>query len=273
MNADPADAPPSDAEPLVLDEAEVRRVVRLLADALAPDDGRAAKVGRLMDGLAAMTGADGWFWLRSRVKAGGGSPVNIDFLYGGDVDSAKMGAWADRSMEIHGVPPEHGPMRARLAEGRHFTMTRADCVPDAAWRTPANLASLRPVGFEEILYSWLPLAEAGGDFLLSGCVLLRKPGSPPFDARAARLSHLIWAEAHPLHTLGLDATLADTLAPLSPRARQVLALLVDGQSVKQVAYQLGLSPHTVNDHCKAIHRRFGVNSRGELLRRFMTGKT
>ncbi|HTO96771.1 MAG TPA: LuxR C-terminal-related transcriptional regulator, partial [Myxococcales bacterium] len=38
-----------------------------------------------------------------------------------------------------------------------------------------------------------------------------------------------------------------------------------GRSEKQVAAQLGLSLHTVHDYVKGLHRRLGVQSRGELL--------
>jgi DNA-binding NarL/FixJ family response regulator len=52
---------------------------------------------------------------------------------------------------------------------------------------------------------------------------------------------------------------------LPPRLREVLAGLARGLSEKQVAAELGLSPHTVHDHVKALHRRLRVQSRGELL--------
>jgi DNA-binding CsgD family transcriptional regulator len=57
--------------------------------------------------------------------------------------------------------------------------------------------------------------------------------------------------------------------PLSPRATQVLHCLLEGDSVKQVAQRLGLSPHTVNDHIKCIYKRYNVTTRGELLARVL----
>ena len=250
----------------------MRRALRLLADALGPDDGRAAKVERLMNGLCELTGADAWLWVRSRVAAGGGSPVNIDFLYGGAMDDRALAAWAGRSLEVHGEPPEHAEMRRLLLTGKHFTVSRVDCVDDDAWHNPTNAATLDELGFDELLYSWVPLAESSGSYLLSGCVLLRRPGRGAFGEIESRLAHLVFGEAHPLHTLGLFAELADDLAPLPPRTRQVLALIVDGLSNKQVAERLGLSPHTVGDHLKVIHRHFGINSRSELLRRLTRGQ-
>ena len=43
------------------------------------------------------------------------------------------------------------------------------------------------------------------------------------------------------------------------------AQLLAGASEKELAYELNVSPHTVHEHVKAIHRAFGARSRGELL--------
>ena len=58
-----------------------------------------------------------------------------------------------------------------------------------------------------------------------------------------------------------------TVTDLSPRQRDVLICLMEGDSEKQVAQRLNLSQHTVHDYVKVLHTRFGVRSRGELLAR------
>jgi DNA-binding CsgD family transcriptional regulator len=58
---------------------------------------------------------------------------------------------------------------------------------------------------------------------------------------------------------------------LSRRARQTLEHLLQGDSEKQIARRLELSPHTVHVYVKQIYLRFGVSSRGELLARFVRG--
>ena len=69
----------------------------------------------------------------------------------------------------------------------------------------------------------------------------------------------------------LDAALpADptaSIAALTDAQRQVLRLLVRGESVKQVAAALALSRHTVHSHAKEIYRLVGVHSRAELIAR------
>ena len=44
--------------------------------------------------------------------------------------------------------------------------------------------------------------------------------------------------------------------------------LAGGASEKELAHQLGVSTHTLHDHVKAVHRAYGVRSRGELLARW-----
>src|SRR4051812_47095068 len=56
---------------------------------------------------------------------------------------------------------------------------------------------------------------------------------------------------------------------LSPRMRQTLEALVVGDSEKQIALKLKVSPHTVHVYVKQLYKRFGASSRGELLARFI----
>lgn len=56
---------------------------------------------------------------------------------------------------------------------------------------------------------------------------------------------------------------------LTPRLQQTLQRLLAGDAEKEVARRLGVSPNTVHVYVTALYRRFGVNSRGELLARFI----
>jgi DNA-binding NarL/FixJ family response regulator len=53
--------------------------------------------------------------------------------------------------------------------------------------------------------------------------------------------------------------------PMAPRLRQTLELLLAGDSEKQIAGKLKLSPHTIHDYVKSVYRRFNVCTRAELL--------
>ena len=61
----------------------------------------------------------------------------------------------------------------------------------------------------------------------------------------------------------------DRTASLPPRLRPVLRQLLAGDSEKQAAFKLGLSPHTVHQYAKVLYRTFHVNSRSELLAQFV----
>jgi DNA-binding NarL/FixJ family response regulator len=52
---------------------------------------------------------------------------------------------------------------------------------------------------------------------------------------------------------------------LSEREVQVLKCLARGQSYKEVARDMGLSPYTVGDHVKRIYQKLAVGSRGEAV--------
>jgi DNA-binding NarL/FixJ family response regulator len=66
-----------------------------------------------------------------------------------------------------------------------------------------------------------------------------------------------------------DRLIALETRGLSQRLEQTLRSLLDGDSEKQVAAKLGLSQHTVHVYVKALYKKFGVSSRGELLARLL----
>lgn len=52
---------------------------------------------------------------------------------------------------------------------------------------------------------------------------------------------------------------------LTPRQQQVARAILNGQSNKQIARSLNISPATVKDHVHAILTRLGMRSRAELI--------
>ena len=59
------------------------------------------------------------------------------------------------------------------------------------------------------------------------------------------------------------------LLTLTPRLRQTLNCLLDGDTEKQAALRLGFSRATVHEYVKTLYQRFGVASRAELLAHFL----
>ena len=52
---------------------------------------------------------------------------------------------------------------------------------------------------------------------------------------------------------------------LTPREHQVLELLAEGLSNKEIASQLGVSPHTAKFHVTALLDKFGAETRTEAV--------
>lgn len=92
------------------------------------------------------------------------------------------------------------------------------------------------------------------------------------DAAAESISAALLAAARGLTVL--DGELAGELIrlpaaapsePLTPREREVLALLAEGLSNKAIAARLGISEHTAKFHVNAILGKLAVESRAEAI--------
>jgi DNA-binding NarL/FixJ family response regulator len=59
------------------------------------------------------------------------------------------------------------------------------------------------------------------------------------------------------------------LEKLSPREREILDLLSEGASYKEIASTLDLSIHTIRMNVRSIYRKLHVHSRGEVVAKYM----
>jgi DNA-binding CsgD family transcriptional regulator len=90
-------------------------------------------------------------------------------------------------------------------------------------------------------------------------------GQPPFTPAEHRLVRLVHVELGRLWRADALRRASDPRNDLPPRMKQTLEELLAGSSEKQIAGKLNISPHTVHNYVKALHQRFEVSSRGELL--------
>ena len=63
---------------------------------------------------------------------------------------------------------------------------------------------------------------------------------------------------------------AEVAADLTAREQQVLELLSDGHTMRQIATRLGISPRTVETHVAKVYRKLGVNTRVQAVSRAAT---
>jgi DNA-binding CsgD family transcriptional regulator len=156
------------------------------------------------------------------------------------------------------------PATSRLMT-RSGTICRRDAVGDRRWYSCDHYNLVRRVaGVDDFLHSGYLIGSAGISHHIH---LARQTGSRPFTVGQLRLLHLFHEELGRLWDEPAASVRPDAAAGLPPRQRQVLSLLHEGESEKQIALALGLSRHTVHDHIRALHARFQVNSRAELLSR------
>ncbi len=159
------------------------------------------------------------------------------------------------------------PAAARFVAlpGPRNTRRRRELLTDGEWyRSAFHQDWNRPNGVDDGILS----VHAG----LDGWGFMLSPGRAvedrPFTARDARLIHFIQLELTP-HLGRSLATSQDLAARLSPRLRQTLDCLLDGDSEKQVAARIGVRPATVREYVQALYRHFGVTTRAELMARFL----
>lgn len=104
-----------------------------------------------------------------------------------------------------------------------------------------------------------------GQFLL--LVAQRSTGRRGFNDRERHLLAILHGEIRRQLDRRLKFAGEPGVYELSPRLREILVCLLEGDSEKQIAFKLKVSPHTVHSHVKRLHKHFAVASRGELLSR------
>jgi len=148
-----------------------------------------------------------------------------------------------------------------------ITLTRRELVADDAWEASHFVNEfLRPDGMDEGLVSRRDVPVAGASYMLT---VVRAAGDRPFSAASGRLVELAQRELAPHLGRSLLLTTQPSRHGLTPRAREVLDCLLDGDSEKQAALRLGLRVTTVHGHVKRLYVHFGVASRAELLAYFL----
>jgi DNA-binding NarL/FixJ family response regulator len=135
---------------------------------------------------------------------------------------------------------------------------------DVRCRRPARLR-LHPLDREI-----LRLAAEGRTNQEIGALVHLSPGTVKQHTRALYRRLGVESRAGAVHVareLGVIPRPDGAALTVSPRERDVLAVLATGATNAEIAGRLGLSPHTVKQHTRSIYRKLGVRNRAEAAMR------
>jgi len=237
---------------------DVRDAYRLIGECRDLGRDPALWQSRMLEGLCSLIGVP--------VAVGGEGRWNppLDVISAFDVGLDARGH--DLYMAYHReLGPGGDPIfRAlRNLRGRHLVCTRRDVVADAAWYGSAAWNDYRrPVYIDDQLTSVYQVSERGA---VSVIALIRARNERPFSPRQQRVLTFFHTELGPLIGKSLVSDAEPRADTLSPRLRQTLACLLDGDSEKQIASRLRLSQATTHEYVTALYRHFGVRSRAQLM--------
>jgi DNA-binding CsgD family transcriptional regulator len=167
--------------------------------------------------------------------------------------------------------------RVLLEVGAIDESTQANMRGVGTFRVNALHDIVSPAWFDSPFYHVAYKARGIHDAIFVGCPVsdqaecifgFHRQGERPsrFHARdretlAYALRGLRWFQRRIL----LDRGLLLARQPLTETERRVLHSLLTGVAERLIALRLGLAPPTTHNHITTIYRKFGVNSRAELM--------
>jgi DNA-binding CsgD family transcriptional regulator len=248
-----------------LSEADVRSMIRLVGDVAASRGDANEKRRVLMDGLIRLVDAQRWVWtLSSRERLEPGKrPVYTAVSHGGFEDGTFPKLL--KAIDDPGSWGIYSSITKEIRErGQHLTWTRRQMDSEDHFSRKGVKELWHAAGVGDLMISLCPLSNGE----LSAIGIYRHVGEEHFDVRAARVAHIVLAEVSWLHETDWSEEKKALLPSLSPRRRNVLNLVLEGQSRKEMASSLGISVHTLDGYVKDIFRHFRVHSQAELIARF-----
>ncbi len=156
----------------------------------------------------------------------------------------------------------------RLAADAGVCLARTDLMADREWTRSVSYQRVsEPMGVDH--YVWCVRGHPRTAGRSGMMVVTRAAGGRDFTARDKALVREAHAWVAPLVGGPLARFGEPSPADLPPRVRRVLKCLLEGDTDKQAAARLGLTRHTVNGYAKLIYSHFAVESRAELLARWV----
>lgn len=217
--------------------------------------------------LAQLIGAANVFWVGARREPPTGAAGRMRgwrvrafrHLYR-EERQARLLAAAARHADSGQPDPHTEALIATAGHTRAFL--RTELVADTAWRRCWTFNEvLRPLGITDQL-----VGAHTVDATHESYIGLDRARGRPFGERERDVLHLFLAGAPRFHREVLRSHgLAGDGAPLSPRERQTLELLLSELSEKQIAAALGIGGRTAHEYAVAVYRKLGVSGRTGLM--------
>ena len=206
---------------------------------------------RMIAAIAAELGASSWHVYFGKLSCSNGEWAVTWLADAASTDQAR------KEVEPEDLNATYGDVLLRLQQ----LVQEYECAWDDISNRDRNTPHCTPL--KAIV--WSALRPDGSCVCMEFCKSASDGGFTARDEAILRvLSPELLEQMHPPEVEREVATTPE-LVQLPPRQREVLASLLSGSSVKEIACELGISPYTVNDYIKAIYRRYNVCSRGELL--------
>jgi DNA-binding CsgD family transcriptional regulator len=239
---------------------DVRDAYRLIGECRDLGSDPAPWHSRMLEGVCRLIGS----------PAMGGEGRWVRPHHPGSQISAFEAGLEARTRELHiayrrELGPAGNPIWRALLNlgGRLVTRSRRQLVSDTEWYRSVVFNEYRRPG--KIDHQLTSVYQTSDDGAISVITVYRALGERDFSPREQRLLNFFHGELGPLIGRALVSATEPSPVKLSPRLRQTLACLLDGDSEKQVANRLGLSYDTTHQYVTALYRHFGVGSRAQIM--------
>jgi two-component system response regulator FixJ len=162
--------------------------------------------------------------------------------------------------------------------GESFLASLPADVPDCVI-TDVRMPGLSGLDLQRELKRWgagVPVILITGHGDIAMAVTALKDGAADFiekpfddDRLVESLTKAMATERELRSTAAERSDLAARVAELSPRQREVMYLVAEGLSNKQIALQLGISPRTVENYRAWAMERMGASNLADLVRKVL----
>lgn len=251
---------------ILLSGKDIRAMVGIVSEVAASPGDHPEKKRLLMDSLCSLLNADAWSWVLATSVKPGQQPVYTSVVSGGFEEGRFSNLLVAQEHVDFAKLTE--PLARNLNQSNtQVTLLSSDYDPDGFFADCESHHLWKSADCALPLLCYRPVPNGN----ISGVALYRKYDGRPFNLRHSKIAHIVLEEVSWLHEQGWPWSSAAKVPELTNRCRQVLNLLLEGLSRKEVADRLGISEHTVNDYAKEVYKFFGVHSHAELVSKFRAG--